>query len=71
MPPEPAEPLTFRGELVLLAAARGRTNSEIGDELSISASTVKTSLAAQRRKLDACNRVETVTGTRENRRLNT
>ena len=40
-----------REEQVLLAAARGRTNSEIGDELSISLSTVKTHIAALMRKL--------------------
>lgn len=59
-PPEPVEPLTAREEQVLLAAARGRTNGEIGDELSISLSTVKTHIAALMRKLDARNRVEIV-----------
>ena len=58
MPPEPVEPLTAREEQVLLAAARGRTNSEIGNELSISLSTVKTHIAALMRKLNARNRVE-------------
>ena len=57
-PPEPVEPLTAREEEVLLATARGRTNSEIGDDLSISLSTVKTHVAALMRKLDARNRVE-------------
>lgn len=60
MPPEPVEPLTTGEGLVLLAAARGRTNSEIGDELSISLSIVKTHIAALMRKLDARNRVEII-----------
>ena len=59
-PPEPLEPLTAREEQVLLATARGRTNSEIGNELSISLSTVKTHIAALMRKLQARNRVEIV-----------
>ena len=71
MPPEPVEPLTAREEQVLLAAARGRTNSEIGDELSISLSTVKTHLAALMRKLNARNRVEIVMWAYETRRLDT
>ena len=71
MPPEPVEPLTAREEQVLLAAARGRTNSEIGDELSISLSTVKTHIAALMRKLDARNRVEIVMWAYETRRLDT
>lgn len=57
-PAEPVEALTAREEQVLLAAARGRTNGEIGVELSISLSTVKTHIAALMRKLDARNRVE-------------
>ena len=71
MPPEPVEPLTSREEQVLLAAARGRTNSEIGDELSISLSTVKTHIAALMRKLNARNRVEIVMWAYETRRLDT
>lgn len=59
-PPEPVEPLTSREEQVLRAAARGRTNGEIGEELSISLSTVKTHVAALMRKLGARNRVEIV-----------
>ena len=70
-PPEPVEPLTSREEQVLLAAARGRTNSEIGDELSISLSTVKTHIAALMRKLDARNRVEIVMWAYETRRIGT
>ena len=71
MPPEPVEPLTAREEQVLLAAARGRTNGEIGDELSISLSTVKTHIAALMRKLNARNRVEIVMWAYETRRVDT
>jgi DNA-binding NarL/FixJ family response regulator len=71
MPPEPVEPLTAREEQVLLAAARGRTNSEIGDELSISLGTVKTHIAALMRKLNARNRVEIVMWAYETRRVDT
>jgi DNA-binding NarL/FixJ family response regulator len=71
LPPEPVEPLTAREEQVLLAAARGRTNSEIGDELSISLSTVKTHIAALMRKLNARNRVEIVMWAYETRRVDT
>ena len=71
VPPEPIEPLTAREEQVLLAAARGRTNSEIGAELSISLSTVKTHLAALMRKLNARNRVEIVMWAYETRRVDT
>lgn len=69
VPDEPVEPLTAREEQVLLAAARGRTNSEIGDELSISLSTVKTHIAALMRKLNARNRVEVVMWAYETRRV--
>jgi DNA-binding NarL/FixJ family response regulator len=71
MPPEPVEPLTAREEQVLLAAARGRSNSEIGHELSISLSTVKTHIAALMRKLNARNRVEIVMWAYETRRVDT
>ena len=71
VPPEPVEPLTTREEQVLLAAARGRTNSEIGDELSISISTVKSHIAALMRKLNARNRVEIVMWAYETRRVHT
>lgn len=54
----PIEALTCREEEVLLPVARGRTNSEIAEELHISVSTVKTHLASLMRKLDARNRVE-------------
>ena len=71
VPPEPVEPLTAREEQVLLAASRGRTNNEIGDELSISLSTVKTHIAALMRKLNALNRVEIVMWAYETRRVDT
>jgi len=57
-PQPPIEPLTNREEAVLDSVARGRTNSEIADDLHISISTVKTHLANLIRKLDARNRVE-------------
>jgi DNA-binding NarL/FixJ family response regulator len=43
---------------VLVAVARGLTNTEIGDELFISLSTVKTHIASLMTKLGARNRVE-------------
>jgi DNA-binding NarL/FixJ family response regulator len=55
---QPIEPLTEREEEVLVTVARGRTNAEIADELSISLSTVKTHLASLMNKLGARNRVE-------------
>jgi DNA-binding NarL/FixJ family response regulator len=57
-PAQPIEPLTTREEEILLTVARGRTNSEIADELHTSMSTVKTHLAALMRELCARNRVE-------------
>ncbi len=55
---EPAEPLTDRERDVVRAAARGLTNTEIGTELYLSLSTVKTHLAAVQAKIGARNRVE-------------
>ncbi|QGG96695.1 response regulator [Actinomarinicola tropica] len=55
---EPIDPLTEREEEVLVTVARGRTNAEIADDLSISLSTVKTHLASLMNKLGARNRVE-------------
>ncbi|HEX6357537.1 response regulator transcription factor [Actinophytocola sp.] len=53
-----AEPLTERERDVVRAAARGLTNTEIGTELYLSLSTVKTHLAAVQAKIGARNRVE-------------
>lgn len=55
---EPTEPLTDRERDVVRAAARGLTNTEIGAELYLSLSTVKTHLAAVQTKIGARNRVE-------------
>jgi DNA-binding NarL/FixJ family response regulator len=54
----PGEPLTERETDVVKAAARGLTNTEIGAELFLSLSTVKTHLAAVQAKIGARNRVE-------------
>lgn len=55
---EPSEALTVREEQVLAALAQGRTNAEIGSELHISLSTVKSHVNTLLTKLDARNRVE-------------
>jgi DNA-binding NarL/FixJ family response regulator len=52
------EPLTERELDVVRATARGLTNTEIGAELYLSLSTVKTHLAAVQAKIGARNRVE-------------
>jgi DNA-binding NarL/FixJ family response regulator len=52
------EALTERELDVVRAAARGLTNTEIGTELYLSLSTVKTHLAAVQAKIGARNRVE-------------
>ena len=57
-PAQPTEALTSREEEVLVSVAHGRTNAEIGDQLHISLSTVKTHLASLMGKLGARNRVE-------------
>jgi DNA-binding NarL/FixJ family response regulator len=57
-PAQPIEPLTDREEQILASVARGRTNSEIGEELFITLSTVKTHIASLMAKLGARNRVE-------------
>lgn len=57
-PTQPLEPLTEREEEVLALVARGRTNAEIGAELFIGVTTVKTHVAALLAKLGARNRVE-------------
>ena len=50
--------LTEREEEVLTHVAKGLTNAEIGDELHVSLSTVKTHIASLMTKLDVRNRVE-------------
>ncbi len=57
-PAQPLDPLTEREEAVLLTVARGKTNTEIGQDLYISISTVKFHLASLMTKLGARNRVE-------------
>jgi DNA-binding NarL/FixJ family response regulator len=57
-PAPPSSPLTSREEDVLAAVARGLGNEEIGRELHISLSTVKTHLASLMAKVGARNRVE-------------
>jgi DNA-binding NarL/FixJ family response regulator len=53
-----ARPLSDRETEVVRSIARGRTNQEIGAELFISLSTVKTHVAAIGAKLGVRNRVE-------------
>jgi DNA-binding NarL/FixJ family response regulator len=55
---EPAVPLSERETEVIRAIARGRTNHEIGAELFISLSTVKSHVASVQSKLGLRNRVE-------------
>jgi DNA-binding NarL/FixJ family response regulator len=55
---EPSVPLTDREEDVLATVARGLGNAEIGRELHISLSTVKTHIASVMAKVGARNRVE-------------
>ena len=57
-PKQPIDALTDREERVLATVARGRTNSEIAEELYITLSTVKTHIASLMTKLGARNRVE-------------
>jgi len=57
-PAQPVEPLSAREEKILLTVARGKTNTEIADELHVSLSTVKSHLASIMQKLAARNRVE-------------
>ncbi len=56
--PQPVESLTVREEEVLVLVARGRTNAEIGIELFMALSTVKTHVASMMAKLNVRNRVE-------------
>jgi DNA-binding NarL/FixJ family response regulator len=55
---QPVVPLSEREIEVIRAIAKGRTNTEIGAELFISLSTVKTHLASVQNKLGVRNRVE-------------
>jgi DNA-binding NarL/FixJ family response regulator len=66
---QPISPVTIREEEVLLAVARGLTNTEIADALHISLSTVKTHLASLMAKLGARNRVEIAMWAYETRRI--
>jgi DNA-binding NarL/FixJ family response regulator len=66
---QPISPVTAREEEVLLAVARGMTNTEIADALHISLSTVKTHLASLMAKLGARNRVEIAMWAYETRRI--
>jgi DNA-binding NarL/FixJ family response regulator len=66
---QPISPVTAREEEVLLAVARGLTNTEIADNLHISLSTVKTHLASLMAKLGARNRVEIAMWAYETRRI--
>ena len=66
---QPISPVTTREEEVLLAVARGLTNTEIADTLHISLSTVKTHLASLMAKLGARNRVEIAMWAYETRRI--
>ncbi|MEU0933489.1 response regulator transcription factor [Embleya sp. NPDC005971] len=66
---QPVSPVTAREEQVLLAVARGLTNTEIADALHISLSTVKTHLAGLMAKLGARNRVEIAMWAYETRRI--
>ncbi|MGW9072119.1 response regulator [Streptomyces yangpuensis] len=66
---QPVSPVTAREEQVLLAVARGLTNTEIADALHISLSTVKTHLASLMAKLCARNRVEIAMWAYETRRI--
>jgi DNA-binding NarL/FixJ family response regulator len=56
--PTPAPPLSERELEVVRAIAKGRTNQEIGAELFISLSTVKSHLSTIQTKLGLRNRVE-------------
>ncbi|MGI8335713.1 response regulator [Actinomadura scrupuli] len=68
-PPQPFEALTDREEQILAAVARGRTNSEIGAELHITLSTVKTHITSLMGKLGARNRVEIAMWAYETKRV--
>jgi DNA-binding NarL/FixJ family response regulator len=63
----PARPLSEREIEVVRAIARGRTNQEIGAELFISLSTVKSHVSGIQAKLGVRNRVEIAAWAWENR----
>jgi len=65
------EALTNREEQVLVAVARGQTNSEIAGELHLSLSTVKAHIANLMAKLGARNRVEIAMWAYETNRVRT
>lgn len=67
--PQPVDPLTDREEQVLVLLARGRTNAEIGADLFISLSTVKSHVASLMAKLGVRNRVEIAMWAHRARRL--
>jgi DNA-binding NarL/FixJ family response regulator len=68
--PDTMVPLTEREEDIVRALARGRTNTEIGEELFISLSTVKSHIANIQGKLNARNRVEIAGWAWETGRMN-
>lgn len=68
---QPVEALTDREEQVLAALALGLTNAEIGDELHISLSTVKSHVNTLLTKLAARNRVELAIWAHETGRIRT
>jgi DNA-binding NarL/FixJ family response regulator len=70
-PAEPLDALTVREEEVLKSLARGNTNAEIGAELHISLSTVKSHVNTLMTKLNARNRVELAIWAHQTSRLST
>jgi DNA-binding NarL/FixJ family response regulator len=68
-PAHPVDALTDREEQVVLAVARGRTNSEIAAELHISLSTTKAHITSLLTKLGVRNRVEIAIWAYETKRL--
>jgi len=61
-----SDPLTNRERTVLLLAESGKTNKQIGEELHLSAGTVRNYLADATQKLGANNRIEASRIAREN-----